>query len=190
MLLTIGGVEINFGLIIGALAAIGSFAAALAAVWVATSGRGRAAKAQARLVLVSNRQLPVATRPGPPPPVVPMSSNFEVQVRNYGGLAILDVRFESVRLRLIDSRWINAPWLEHATLDIVVPLREAAVDSEGRNDSRYEPIVFLDDKYQAVLQQDAEGRWPEINVDTRMVATVTFTDADGYRWRRSSAGLA
>lgn len=63
LLFTLAGVEINFGLVIGALSAIGSLSAAAAAVWVAlwSAARNRqenemerhaAYEAQARLVLL------------------------------------------------------------------------------------------------------------------------------------------
>jgi hypothetical protein len=178
------GMHVDAGLIVNSLVALGAFSAALAAVWVTTSDRRRAARAQAQLVVLNITQM----RAHPDMENSPLSPAFQIQVDNYGELSILNVTLESVWLQMPGSRWVNAAWPDRAaTLPIVQPRREAPPRWHGRTEFAWTGIVFLDEAHSQVLEQ-VEGRWPEINLD-RITATISFKDAHGRRWRRSSDAL-
>ena len=97
-LLTIEGVNVDIGLIVNALVAAGTFSAAAAAVWVATSDR-RVRKqerdaedeAQAKLVVISAQC---------------QENPLELQIRavNYGTRAITDVTFVDVVVESHDRK--------------------------------------------------------------------------------------
>lgn len=184
-LLTMEGVHVDAGLIVGALAVIGAFTAAGTAAWVATSERRRSAKAQAQLVVLNITQ----ARINPDVEDSPLQPVFDIQVDNYGELSILDVRLESAWLWMPQSStWVGAAWLAHADVFQVVPShRETGADFRGRTEFRW-GVVFLDAHHQQVIQQEIEGLWPQINLD-RLAATITFTDAHGQRWIRSRGEL-
>jgi hypothetical protein len=184
------GLHIDVGLMINILVAIGTFGAAAAAVWVATGDRrlrrqeiDAAYEAQARLVVVHKAQ----QRLHPDVETSPLGASFRLQVDNYGGLSILDVKLESASPWMPnENAWIKAAWLQKAdVLTIVPPHREVNPDWLGKTQFHW-GVLFLGEDHQQVLKQ-VEGNWPEVNLD-RIVATVSFTDAHGERWRRSTDG--
>jgi hypothetical protein len=105
LLLTVVCLPVNTAsLIVNTLMAVGTFAAAGAAVWVAISGRTQAKderdaadRAQARLVLVY---------------VVPLMSHITVTVNNLGDRSILDVTCEKRDAKSLSVREVHtsAAW--------------------------------------------------------------------------------
>ena len=68
-----------------------------------------------------------------------------------------------------------------------MPLRDAPPDVYGRTKYSWDGIVFFDETGEQALHADVEGHWPMVNFDNVSV-TISFEDANGNRWNRSSSG--
>jgi hypothetical protein len=173
LLFTIVGFHIDAGLIVNALVAVGTFGAAAAAVWIATSDRrertderAAADHAQARLVIVD--VVPV-----------PITADVTVTVKNYGDHSILDVTYERVEAEDFPSaqftpqlRWVNViePNRDNPN-GTLFHVRPADEPTRGFMLGRWVPA-----------QQGNDPR-PTMALDTPLAATVRFTDAKGNHWQ-------
>ena len=207
LLFTLAGVEINFGLVIGALSAIGSLSAAAAAVWVAlwSAARNRqenemerhaAYEAQARLVLLEvelhNEN--------------PSAPFFVVLVRNCGELSILYVTLESAELAshprshyefnsprgTAPEPPLDLPYEPPTDTMLKQCIYVVRPDRESDKRRGFE-IRFVDDTGESVLEaklNPEDHSWSQDTADpTKVSATVRFMDAHGIWWRRSTSGL-
>jgi hypothetical protein len=162
MLLTVEGVDLDAGLIVNALVALGTFGAAGAAVWVAISGRRQlkderdaADHAQARLVLVH---------------VLPTTADIRVTVNNYGDRSILDVTYENVAMEDFPARFTpQLPWV-----NVIVPQRDSPRGHVFQVHAADEPT-----------QEFMQSRFPPAMppLATPVAATVRFTDANDNHWQ-------
>jgi hypothetical protein len=180
VLVMVGGVHIDVGLTVNALAVIGSVGAASVALWIATRDRqdrervredyrhereqeaDQADEVQAGLVILER------TQPG-----------IRVAVENYGKFPVLDVTF----VKLDVEEHADARLQPKRDVLSVVPPR-----SEDHRPYSFE-FVATDTATQIAL----EGEWNSgrsarvsnatINRGTNMTATVRFRDAKGIRWK-------
>jgi hypothetical protein len=170
------GFDVDAGLIANALVALGTFAAAAAAVWVATTDRrertqerGAQRLAQAMLVLVDVR--------------VPAYRDFEIVVENCGGRAVLDVAVESATF---------APQPD-ATVDVVSPT-DARVSVLRSGQVQAFTLEVVDGQGYSVfgVTKDDHGNehYEEDRDPADLSASVRFRDADGVWWTRSTSGDA
>jgi hypothetical protein len=170
-LLTAQGVNINFGLIISALSAVGSFTAAAIAVWIATTDRRQrkrerdaANEAQAKLVI-----LDITSSMGR---VGWDAPEYIVGCVNHGGTPILDVRLESARMRAFPQA---KPTLSESVTRVLRPTPGFSTAFATRWVDENGQQFPTDQKQQHVNAVDIE-------------AAVTFFDVNGNQWRRSNTG--
>lgn len=168
-LLSVLDLQINFGLIVSAMAAIGSLTAASVALWVATSDRrerqqerAAAAEAQAKFVIVAIGRYDR----GPSG-----ATEYEIRCTNHGALPILDVRVESAKMRGFPRA--------HSPLSTFVKklLPAGGADTSFMTswvDENGEPFPKNRDQ-QSINVVDIE-------------AFIRFLDANGNQWLRSNTG--
>jgi hypothetical protein len=140
-LLVAGGVEINAGLVITALSAVGTFTAAGVALWVATNDRRTRMRdrdaedeAQAKLVVVSA----IRVNPG-------LSAQLQIIVRNLSPRAIVDATF--VELTVAGHEQLHLS----PTTDQILPV----ITSGGDGNFMFEPQADETDP----LHRAVRGRW-------------------------------
>ncbi|WP_036451366.1 hypothetical protein [Mycobacterium marinum] len=185
-LMTVLGIEINLGLIVSALAALGSLTAASVALWVATSDRRLRQRerdaedeAQARLVVVS-AHIPDTTSPWP--------RQLQMSVTNWSPRAIVDVTF--VQLLIDGHEHLNLRPTSQAILPVVAAGSDAAFTFDAVDGN----VAF---------REALRGKWedapggganrveqPSISHSTMMAASVRWTDASGKTWERRGSGPA
>jgi hypothetical protein len=172
MLLTLGGVHVDAGLIVNGLAAIGAFSAAGAAVWVATSDRrvrirerDEANRVQAALVHMRLQWQSLGdSQDGP---------YVQVKVNNWGRLPIVDVR--AIRWEWGEGN--RAGFRSDPTyLEVVMP---SPVDS---GDRAAELKLYPTD-----ITTRAAMAEPTVTRDTDLTVTIHFTDANGNTWQRTAS---
>jgi hypothetical protein len=164
ILLRVAGVNTNdTGLIVNALVALGTFGAAGAAVWVATSDRRErsderkaADRAQARLVLVY---------------VAPLTTHITVTVKNYGDRPILDVTYESAKVRGFPPA-LFLP--QQHDLNVIAPNRDTP------NGATFQ-VHAADGPTQEFMQRRFPPAMPP--GETPVAVTVRFADATGNCWQ-------
>lgn len=166
-----------WGIVVNALAALGSFSAAAVALWIATKDRRerereRAADAQAQANLVQ-----VTVRTG-------TSGRFIVNVTNHGSLPLLDVRFES------------ASYAPRPTAKAVFPDRAPRLIPVLKvgDDSGNSWFEFLDGDEPVITgSYGALGEWksddPAASDPINVSVTVRWQDAYGQSWELSHPGL-
>lgn len=180
------GMHLDAGLIVNALAAIGTFAAAAAAVWVATSDRRirdreRDAEdtAQAKLVIVSAR------RPSNP-------LELQVQVVNHGTRAIVDLAVIGLVVESHDFGDLR-PTLGPFPV-IAPPFGSSPLGAgplAGSSLFTFSPeSCGPTHPYYVALKGGPNGEPQTITETTRLTATVQWTDAHGKTWRRTGSGPA
>ena len=165
---------VDWGLIVGALAAVGTFVAAGAALWIAPRDRrerqeerDNAAFAQARLVQVQIKQVDGA-------------ADFAVEIQNYGDQAIIGAAVTS-------AWWFGHPehtW-QHSDIDrlkIVQPARDVSAAGSVR-------IRFHDPDGNVVptVEYDAHGNAVVESLPVLPDAVIVFMDANGDLWQTGSA---
>jgi hypothetical protein len=201
-LLMVMGVDINAGLIVNALAAIGALSAAVAAVWIATSDRRQREQerrdtdeAQARLVIIEPLRLAGEWRRGV------ASAELAVLVKNFATLSVLDVTVVDF---VIGEHPHLRPSLQPPTWPVVEPNRyhpDGALFSftppqwsEDEEDEKgLEPFKKAFEGWR--VRDYRSHAWlvptePTITVDTILTATVRFRDAKGNRWETTFASSA
>jgi hypothetical protein len=167
------GLNVDAGLMVNGLVAVGTFSAAGAALWIATSDRRQrtherdaADHAQARLVTVD--VVPV-----------PRTPDITVAVKNYGARSILDITSESVEAEDFPSaqfipqlRWVN----------VIEPNRDNPHGAVLHVRPADEPTRrFMQGRWFPVPQGNDPR--PTVPLDRAIAATVRFTDANGNRWQ-------
>jgi hypothetical protein len=180
LVMTYYGAHIDVGLIVNAFAALGALAAAVAAVWVATSDRRQAAQqrthadaAQAALVMIEPRKL-IGT------------AGLDIVVRNYGDRAILNVICVSLDVQGNPQLAPMIPTVK--ALPIVEPDRDRMQESSAKFIfiSREEVNPLLEEALHGSQEsnsiQTTELPPATINNETTLTATVRFTDASGNKW--------
>jgi hypothetical protein len=159
----------DLGLVVNALAAIGSVGAAFAALYIATRDRSErrrerdaADEAQARLVQVD------VDRPEG-------EAAFVVRIRNYGDRAIIGPAVEGASL----NKRPDAQWKElNEWIDILPPYREAAFEGTL-------PLRFFDaegDPVPKLLALVGDMAPLFEDVDEKPIVAVHFMDANGNYW--------
>jgi hypothetical protein len=162
------------GLIVNSLVALGAFAAAGAAVWVATSDRRLRRKerdaeddAQAELVIVTAewRENPL---------------QLQVKVTNHGIRAIADVTFVRLSVKghdLGDLRPTTGPFP-------VIPTPGNFSMFEFRSDNYDSAHPY----FSAIRGGGPNGEPRTITANTKITATVRWTDIRGKNWEKQGAG--
>jgi hypothetical protein len=163
--------SIDWGLVISALAALGSIGAASAALYIATRDRqerkrerAAAAKAQAKLVI-----LDITSNTGR---VGRDAADYHVGCVNHGSMPILDVKLKSARMRGFPRA---QPTLSDAVKRV---LRPAPGTSTAFVTS------WVDENGQPFPQDEQQQRVSVVDIE----AAVTFFDANGNQWQRSNTG--
>lgn len=183
-LLTADGVEINTGLIVNALSAIGAFSAAGVALWIATSDRRQRERerdagdeARAQLVIISANRHEGR---------VPQSAQLQMIVRNLSPRAIVDATFVGLVVEGHEHLHLRP------TTEDLLPVVAAGTDGNFM----FQPAVAgADPFYRALIGQyeQAPGGGHNqaapatIGETTKMTATVRWTDASGKTWQRSGS---
>jgi hypothetical protein len=167
MLLTLGGVHVDAGLIVNGLAAIGAFSAAGAAVWVATSDRreriqerDEAHRMQAALVRMRLRWQSLGDSQDDP--------YVQVIVNNWGTLPIVDVR--AIRWEWGEGNRTGFR-SDPTDLEVVMP----------------SPVATGDRAEQLKLYPTDVTTRAAMTQDTDLTVTIHFTDANGNIWRRTAS---
>jgi hypothetical protein len=179
------GFDVNIGLIINALAAVGAFAAAAAAVWVATTDRRERKQerdaedeAQARMVIVSPR------RPDSP-------LELQIAVTNLSTRVIVNLTF--VRL-VVEGHDFEDLQPTFGPFPVIAP-PAASVPHAGPlagsslftfNPQSYGP----GHRYFIAVRGGPNGEPQTITPKTRLTATIQWTDASGKTWERTGSGPA
>jgi hypothetical protein len=170
------GFDVDAGLIANALVALGTFAAAAAAVWVATTDRRERTQereaqrlAQATLVLVKVR--------------VPASQDFEIVVENCGGRAVLDVAVESATFTPQPDASVDVISPDTRVISVLRSVEIQAFTVEVVGQQGYSVFGITKDDH-------GNERYEEDRSPADLSASVRFRDADGVWWRRSTSGDA
>jgi hypothetical protein len=154
------------------LGALGSFAAAAAALWIATTDRRvrerellAADEAQARLVIVQ----PQTSRHSG-------GLRYSMLFHNYGSRPILNVRLAKIELRA----YPDAVAAYEDRTDLLVRAEEATGS----------PLVSFSDVGGSplpapVMTADQQIQWPDTN-ELGLVGWIAFSDAMGNRWAKSN----
>ena len=178
------GFEIDAGLYINALVALGSLAAAAAAVWVATSDRrirnaerDAEDEAQAMMVIVA----PVR-RPNP--------LELQIQVTNHGTRVIVDLTF--VRLTVDGRDFGMQPTLgPFPVIAAPVASTQFAGPLAGSSKFTFDPATFGDvAPYRIAMLGGPNEERATITPLTWLKATIQWTDSRGKTWQRTGTGLA
>ena len=169
------GFDVDAGLIANALVALGTFAAAAAAVWVATTDRQERTKerdaedeAQAKLVIVYGHCQEN------------QSPELQIRVSNSGTRAIVDVTF--VRI-VVEGRDLEG--LEPSSGPIP-PIVAPASMAPGN----FSLITFNPDAcgsahpYYIAIRGGPDGEPRTITANTTVTATIRWTDGRGKTWER------
>ncbi|MCW2651247.1 MAG: hypothetical protein JWR32_2223 [Mycobacterium sp.] len=166
------GLDVNIGLIVNALVAIGAFAAAAAAVWVATTDRQVRKKerdaeddAAAKLVIVLPRR-----------PQNPLE--LQIQVTNHGPRAIVDVTFVGLVVEGHDLQPTLGPFPV-----IPTPGNFSLFTFRPESYGQTHP-------YYIAVRGGPNNEPQTITARTRMKATIRWTDASGKTWERWGSGPA
>jgi hypothetical protein len=188
------GFDVDAGLIVNALAALGAFAAAAAAVWVATSDRRERMRerdaedeAQAALMIVE--------------PVSRGSENekqLEVIVKNFGKFPVLDVTLVEL---IVGGHPQLRPSPRPRTWPVLEPTRAKAEGltfvfpalRSSRVSRSDETDLFRLALYGKTKKGGESYGWlqkPTIDQNTTLTATVRFRDANGNWWETTYSGTA
>lgn len=180
-LLTISGVNVNFSLIVNALAALGSVSAAVVALWIATSDRRdrqkereEADRKQAGLVRIKARWQSLGYDQDESVRVAPY---IQVGINNFGTLPIVDVQLTRWEWEGHEARFVMKPPYEPPAA-VLPSFRSTAGDR-----AEWMEFVPTDDVTKTAMAA------PTITRNTDLTVTVEFTDAGEKRWRRSNKGL-
>ncbi len=185
MLLTVVGVHVDAGLIVNALVALGTFSAAGAAVWIATSDRRDRMKerdaddeAQAKLVIVLPRR----------------SSNpleLQIQVTNHGTRAIVDLTFVGL---VVDGHDLDDLQPTTGPFPVIAPpiaSVQFAGPLAGSSFFTFSPESYGPTHPYYIAVRGGPNNEPQtITAQTRMTATIRWTDASGKTWERWGSGPA
>jgi hypothetical protein len=165
--------SVDWGLVIGLLAALGSCGAAIAALWIATRDRCErkterldAAKAQATLVL-----LDVGLSSGTP--------GFQVDIRNFGAEPILDVELDA-------AQFARVPDSTPKVVNRLGPTVKV-IDADRQSDHIF--VQFVDGKGDSVITTGFPDELGVLVIDNAAAedldVTIRFMDAHGNHWLRS-----
>ncbi|MDT5079678.1 MAG: hypothetical protein QOJ80_4315 [Mycobacterium sp.] len=181
------GISVDIGVIVNGLVAIGSFAAAAAALWVATrqrqeyeQDRADSDRKQAGLVRVKAKWEEL----GHP------DAHVLVTVRNFGSLPVVDVELTEWQ---VDGKSITMFAKKPTNIEAVFPLKSA---SDARDTILVSPITremrtaMQGEPHPpgvSVMGQPIKTQ-PTIYGVTKVAVAVQFTDASEKRWRCSTAG--
>jgi hypothetical protein len=107
---------------------------------------------------------------------------FEVEVRNFGAEAILDVEVDSARFARVPKAKFNVINRLGSTLKVV--------DADRKPDSLL--VEFVDDKGDSVIT-GTRGSLGDLVIDNAdpsdLAVTIRFMDAQGHHWLRSLDSL-
>jgi hypothetical protein len=179
------GMTIDVGLIVNGLAAIGSFAAAGAAVWVATSDRRERIRerdaedaAQARMVIVSPQR---SDHP----------LELQITVTNLSPRVIVDVTFVQLTAEdhdFGDLQPVMGPFPVVAPPAAAVPRGGSLA---GKSLFTFSPEAYgREHPYFVAVRGGPNGEPMTITSKTRLGATIRWTDASGKIWERMGFALA
>jgi hypothetical protein len=182
------GINIDAGLIINALAALGSLAAAVAAVWIATTDRKQRQqeqeetdRKQAGLVRLTSRWADLGTP----------KASLVVTVKNFGKLPIVDV---AVTHWAFDGHDDVTPFWSPGPIEAVLPYT-GSPDAAGvltvKPLTEATKIAMEGEPHPSgvtVVGNQLKNR-PTVGSGTGSTVTIQFTDAGEKRWRRSNKGL-
>lgn len=181
-LLTTVGVELNAGLIVNALAAIGSLSAASVALWVATSDRRERKRernaedvAQSKLVVIRplHRGYDTSTGEGP---------MLAIDVINCGTRAIVDVTFLSLDVE--GHEHLDPRPTSEDQLPVVQP-------HGGFETFKFDPKFGSQtppDQFLVALRGGGRDVRRTIDENAKLTARVRWTDASGNTWERRASG--
>jgi len=166
------GLDVDAGLIVNALAALGAFTAAAAAVWVATSDRRERIRerdaedeAQAKLVIITPR------RPSNP-------LELQIQVMNHGTRAIVEIAFVGL---VVEGHDFDD--LQPTIGPLPVVAAPGAPSLFTFSPEHYGPTH----PYYIAVRGGPNNEPQTITPSTRMMATIRWTDAGGKIWQRSGS---
>ncbi|WP_292990647.1 hypothetical protein [Mycobacterium sp.] len=179
------GYGVDVGLIVNALAAMGSISAAGAALWIATTDRQERKRehdaedaAQARMVIISPRR-----------PANPLE--LQVKIKNLGTRAIVNLRL--VRITVQDHDFGNLEPTIGPFPVVASPAASnfAAGPLAGSSMFSFNPEAYgPTHPYYVAVKGGPNGELPTITSDTQLTATVRWTDASGKIWERTGSGPA
>ena len=176
MLLTAMGVHVDAGLIVNALVALGTFSAAGAAVWIATSDRRDRMKerdaddaAQAKLVIITAecQQNPV---------------ELQIRVVNNSPRPIVDMTF--VRIVVAAHEFDDLQPTTGPYPPVAFPGQMGSIFTFNPEADPYGPAH----PYYIAIRGGPNGETRTITTSTKVTATVRWTDASGKTWERWGSG--
>ncbi|ORV91188.1 hypothetical protein AWC11_11315 [Mycobacterium interjectum] len=161
--------SIDWGLVVNALAALGSIGAALAALYIATTDRkerkrerAAGAEAQAKLIVVKANLWNDIGMEAP---------HYPVRCTNHGLLPILDVRLESAQMR-------GYPDVKPTLSDSVRALLPGGGEYASFDTS------WADEQGAPFPKDGTPNHLNAVDIE----AAVSFSDVNGNRWLRSNIG--